>query len=81
MASFHKDEKKNSFLFVIIKFQNKRNFQQPFIVQGKWPTSMEISLFSNALKAHVNEFDNTQEKDEKSWRGIEKDYLEDCVLV
>ena len=42
---------------------------------------MEISLFSNALKAHVNEFDNNQEKYEKSWRGIEKDYLEDCVLV
>ena len=37
--------------------------------------SMETSLFSNALKACINEIYNTQKKDEKSWRGIEKDYL------
>ena len=42
---------------------------------------MKTSLFSNALKACVNEIDNTQEKDEKSWGGIEKDYLENFVLV
>ena len=42
---------------------------------------METSLFSNPLKAHVNEFDITQDKDEKSWKGIEKDYLENFVLV
>ena len=51
------------------------------MVQGKRHTSMENSLFSNTLKACVNEIDNTQEKDEKSWRGIEKDYLENFVLV
>ena len=39
------------------------------------------SLFSNALKACVNEIDNNQEKDEKSWRGIKKYYLENFVLV
>ena len=37
--------------------------------------SMETSLLSNALKACINEIYNTQKKDEKSWRGIEKDYL------
>ena len=34
---------------------------------------METSLFSNALKACANEIDNTQEKDEESWRGTEND--------
>ena len=29
--------------------------------------SMETSLFSNALKACVNEIDNTQEKNEESY--------------
>ena len=29
-----------------------------------------------SLKACVNEVDNTQEKYEKSWGGIEIDYLE-----
>ena len=44
---------------------------------------METSLFSNALKPCVNEIDNTQEKDEKVGieRGIEKDCLENFVLV
>ena len=41
----------------------------------------ENSLFSNALKPCVNEIDITQDKDEKSWRGIEKDYLENFDLV
>ena len=35
----------------------------------------------NALKACVNEIDNILEKDEKSWKCIEKDYLENFVLV
>ena len=39
------------------------------------------SLFSNALKECVNEIDNNQEKDEKSWKGIGKYYLENFVLV
>ena len=34
-----------------------------------------------ALKTGVNEIDNTYEKDEKSWRGIEKDYLENSALL
>ena len=44
---------------------------------------METSLFSNSnvLKARVNKIGNTQEKDEKSWRSIEKDSLEIFVLV
>ena len=42
---------------------------------------METSLFSNTLKECLNEIDNTQEKDEKSWRGIENGYLENFVLV
>ena len=42
---------------------------------------METSLHSDALKECVNEIDNIQEKDEKSWRGIEKYYLESFVLV
>ena len=41
-----------------------------FTVQEKFYTSVETSLFSNTLKACVNEIDNTQEKDKKSWRGI-----------
>ena len=51
------------------------------MVQGKCYPSVEASLLSNALKACLNEIENPQEKDEKSWRGIEKDYLEDFVLV
>ena len=51
------------------------------MVQGKCYPSVEASLLSNALKACLNEIENTQEKDEKSWRGIEKDYLENFVLV
>ena len=35
----------------------------------------------NALKACVNEIDNILEKDEKSWKDIDKDYLENFVLV
>ena len=42
---------------------------------------METSLFSNALKVCVNEIDNIQEKDEKNWRSIGKDYLGNFVLV
>ena len=42
---------------------------------------LENSLFSNALKACVNGIDNSQEKDKKIWRGIEKDNLENSVLV
>ena len=42
---------------------------------------METSMFSNALKVCVNEIDNIQEKDEKSWRSIGKDYLANFVLV
>ena len=42
---------------------------------------MVTSLFSNALKICINEIDNTQEKDEKIWRGIEKDYLKKFALV
>ena len=44
---------------------------------------METGLFSNALKPCVNEIDNTQEKAEKVGieRGIEKNYLENFVLV
>ena len=34
----------------------------------KCHTSVKKSLFSNALKAFLNEIHNTQEKDEKSWR-------------
>ena len=61
--------------------QNK--FSIALIVQGKCHTWMETSLFSNSnvLKACVNKIGNTQEKDEKSWRSIEKDYLEIFVLV
>ena len=33
------------------------------------------------MKACANELDTTQEKDEKGWRSIEKDYLEHFVLV
>ena len=33
------------------------------------------------MKACINEINNTQEKDEKCWRSIEKDYLEKFVLV
>ena len=40
-----------------------------------------MSLLSNTLKACANEIDTTQEKDEKGWRSIEKDYLEHFVLV
>ena len=29
----------------------------------------------------IQKFDNTQEKNEKSWRGIENDYLENFALV
>ena len=36
---------------------------------------------SNALKASVNDIDNIQEKDEKGCKSIEKDYLENFVLV
>ena len=42
---------------------------------------LENSLLSNALKACVNGIDNSQEKDKKIWRGIEKDNLENSVLV
>ena len=42
---------------------------------------MEASLFANALKTCANEIDITQEKDEQNWRSIEKDYLENFVLV
>ena len=38
-------------------------------------------MFSKALKACANEFDNTQEKNEKSWRGIEKDYSGNFLFV
>ena len=34
-----------------------------------------MSLFSNALKACVNEIDKTQEKNEKRRRSMEKDVL------
>ena len=47
-----------------------------FNVQGKCHTKVETSLFSNVIKACVNETDNTQEKEQKSWKNIEKDYLE-----
>ena len=50
-------------------------------VCGKCNTSVETSLLSDALKACANELDTTQEKDEKGWRSIEKDYLEHFVLV
>ena len=33
---------------------------------------METSLFSKALKACVNEFDNTQDKDEKVGEVLKK---------
>lgn len=46
----------------ITKCQNKRNFS--YISRN--------SLFSNALKACVNEVDNNQEKDEKSLKSTEK---------
>ena len=36
---------------------------------------------SNALKASVNDIDNIQENDEKGWKSIEKDNLENFVLV
>ena len=42
---------------------------------------MLTSLFSNALKICINEIENTQENDEKIWRGIEKDYLKKFALV
>ena len=35
----------------------------------------KMSLFSNALKACVNEIDKTQEKNEKRRRSMEKDVL------
>ena len=42
---------------------------------------METSLFSNVLNSCVNKIDNTQQKDEKSWRVLERDYLENFALV
>ena len=42
---------------------------------------METSLFSNALNSCVNKIDNTQQKDEKSWRVVERDYLENFALI
>ena len=69
------------FLLGIIKSRKKINFQEPFIIQGKCDTSIETSLPSNALKPSVNEIENTQEKDVKSWRSIEKDYFENFALV
>ena len=33
------------------------------------------------FEACANEIDTTQEKDEKDWRSIEKDYVEHFVLV
>ena len=52
-----------------------------FIVRGNCHTSMETSLFSNALNSCVNKIDNIQQKDEKSWRVVERDYLENFALV
>ena len=65
----------------IIKSLKNINFQEPFIIQEKCDTSIETSLPSNALKASVNEIENTQEKDVKTWRSIEKDYFENFALV
>ena len=65
----------------IIKSLKKINFQEPFIIQEKCDTSIETRLPSNALKASVNEIENTQEKDVKTWRSIEKDYFENFALV
>ena len=47
----------------------------------KCHTSVETSLFSNALEACVNEIDNSQEKDEKRLECIENNYLENFVSV
>ena len=47
----------------------------------KCRASVETSVLSNALKIYMNEIYNTQEKDAKSWTSIEKDYLENFVLV
>ena len=40
-----------------------------------------MSLLSNALEECLNEIGSIQEKDEQSWRSIEKFYLENFVLV
>ena len=42
---------------------------------------METSLFTNALKVCINEIDNTQEKDEKSWRGIIRLFRKFCFSL
>ena len=51
------------------------------IIQGKCHTSIETRLLPNALEAYINEIDNTQKKEEKIAKSIEKDYLENFILV